>query len=120
MSLGFAACGGDDDEGEDPPKEKFVWEGDIEGYNPLQGLWRYANKVGLYFSEDKILYRVDFGDNDQDYTMSSPSKFEINKNAFKYGVNSIRRYKLEGDALLIYPNQNDDEDSEVLRRIKEE
>lgn len=112
----FFACGNDDNNN----NTSYEWEGDIEDYNPLQGLWKYtdSNKKGLYFSSDKKLYSVTFN-SDEDYKLSDESTFEINKTAYKYGNNKITRYKVNGDILTTYPNMNNDKNSSRLTKIKE-
>jgi hypothetical protein len=117
LFVGFNSCSKDGDEdGEE--NGTFKWEGDIENYNPLVGLWVYENAPtsGLKFSEDKILYSMKFTSSGDVVVASGP--FEINYKAYKYGNTSIRRYKLEGDQLTIYPNQNNNNDPSVLIKIK--
>lgn len=113
LFVGFSSCSSDDDE-----NEPFKWEGDIENYNPLLGTWKYKdnNSVALRFSEDKILYRIDYKSSGDETIEIGP--FEINKSAYRTGVTGIIRYKLEGDILTQFPNQNSDNDSKILIRKK--
>jgi hypothetical protein len=113
LFVGFSSCSNDDDE-----NEPFKWEGDIEGYNPLQGLWKYENTptAGLKFSEDKILYRITFTSSGDEVLEVGP--FEINKKAYKTGATGITRYKLDEDRLTRYPNQNNDNEASVLIKVR--
>lgn len=117
MSVAFGACSSDDDKEDD----KFVWEGDIEGYNPLEGVWRYkGTKVGLLFDSEKTLYRLDFkGLDDDNYTKIGGSKFQINKTAYQVIGAGISRYKIVNDNEFIrYPNQNNDDNASTLIRVE--
>ena len=111
MFVGFSSCSSDDD------NEPFKWEGDIDGYNPLVGTWIFENKQtdALRFSEDKILYRITYTSEGDESLEIGP--FEINKSAYKIGI-GITRYKLDGDRLTQYYNQNNDDDFSVLIRKK--
>lgn len=115
LFAGFSSCSNDDN-------EPFVWEGDIEGYNPLLGVWRYDNtKVGLLFDDNKNLYRLDFVDYNNDaYIKTGGSKFEINKKAYSTSGGGITRYKLDGSKLILYLNQNNDDEVRYLTKIEEE
>nr|DAE47081.1 MAG TPA: lipoprotein [Caudoviricetes sp.] len=113
LFVGFSSCSSDDDE-----NEPFKWEGDIEGYNPLQGLWQNVNNTtkGLQFSDEKKLYVIEFESSNIANRIEIGS-FEINKTAYKTS-NGITRYKLEGDNLITYPNQNNDDNPSILIRKK--
>lgn len=110
LFAGFNSCSNDEEN-----NEPFVWEGDIEGYNPLLGDWRWdGTDEGLRFSEDKKLYRIDYG------TVTVPvGPFEINHKAYKTKLAGITRYKIVNeDKFIQYPNQNNDDNSSVLIRVK--
>lgn len=98
LFVGFSSCSSDDDE-----NEPFKWEGDIENYNPLEGLWQSVNNTdrGLQFSNDRILYVIEFKSGEIDNRIDMGT-FEINKKAYKTG-DKITRYELEGDKLTTYP-----------------
>ena len=118
LSLGFVGCGNDDDENGNE-NGTFKWEGDIENYNPLEGLWVSVNNPdrGLQFSSDRIYYVIEFKSGEIDNRINL-GPFEINYKAYKYGSTSIRRYKLEGDRLTMYPNKNDNDNPIVHAKIK--
>lgn len=115
LFVGFCSCSSDDDE-----NEPFKWEGDIEGYNPLLGTWMSEKNpsAGLRFSESKELYRLDYDTSGQGgVSVIEIGPFEINETAYKT-ASGITRYKLVGDRLTQYPNQNNDDNQRVLIRKK--
>ena len=121
VSFTFAACSDDDDDDKKGGGgDKFVWNGDWndpddpnfkpEGYNPIQGMWRSVNvpNTGLYYSDDRIEYRVIF------YSVGSPSKskygsYKINDKAYK--TKETWMYKFEGENIMYIknPTWSDDE-----------
>jgi len=115
LFVGFSSCSSDDDE-----NEPFKWEGDIENYNPLVGKWRFDKNTNNYleFSEDKVLYRLIYDTSGEGGVQTIEiGPFEINKSAYKT-ASGITRYKLDGDRLTQYPNQNNDNNASVLIRKK--
>jgi hypothetical protein len=120
MSLVFGACS--DEEKKDD--NTFVWEGDIEGYNPLEGDWKHETKSATYggwrFSKKKILYRL-FYDNYGRLTQAIEiAPFEINNTAYKYSadIQYICRYKIVDNKFILYPNLNNDNEAVTLIKVK--
>jgi len=121
MSFAFYSCSSDDDKEDD---KEFVWEGDIEGYNPLKGDWMYEAKKDTYggwrFTEDKVLYRLFFDKYGKINKVIEIAPFEINKTAYKYiaDIQYICRYKIIDNKFILYPNQNNDNDAVTLIKIE--
>lgn len=119
LSLGFAGCGGDDDEEDNT----FVWNGDWndpndpnykpEGYNPIHGLWRSKDdgNKGYYFGESQSAWTATFKENGTvDRVRISPNEgYMINNTAVKM-KDEIWAYKLDATgktlSLAFPPNYN--------------
>lgn len=115
LLAGFSSCSNDEE------NDPFIWEGDIEGYNPLLGVWMFENNTSnhLEFSKEKILYRLIYNTSGQGGVQTIKiGPFEINNKAYKTNLTGITRYKLDGDRLTQYPNQNNDDNSSILIRVK--
>ncbi|MBB4037547.1 hypothetical protein GGR21_003464 [Dysgonomonas hofstadii] len=122
LSLGFVACGGDDDE-EDNDKDKFTWNGDWndpsdpnykpEEYNPIEGKWRNKNDKtkGYEFTEGRAAYSLVLYENGSEdgIRISPDGGYMINNTAFKT-KDEIWAYKLDkaGNTLSLAfpPNYN--------------
>lgn len=119
LLFSFSSCSSDDDN-----DNTFVWEGDIEGYNPLEGDWisEEDNTIGVRFSEDKIIYMLVFNDSGIITQKIELNSFEINKAAYKYYWQTkdyIYRYKkVTNDKFIEYPNQNNDKDFRTFIRVE--
>lgn len=130
LPLSFISCGDDDD-------PAFVWGGDWndstdpnfkpDGYNPIEGLWKLgADSAGFIFTKDFKAYSVKYypnhPNNKRVYVKTLwKEKYAINDAAFRFSLNEMWRYKLEVNKgmLILYPNLNDDNSSQVFYKIKE-
>ncbi|SBW06066.1 hypothetical protein [uncultured Dysgonomonas sp.] len=112
LCVGFAACGGDDDN-----PENFVWGGDwndpndshyekYQGkYNPIEGDWKNIDDASdiLRFSSDRMMYSLTLKPNGNYETAMHLGKYEINNKAFRYGPEGFmtQLYKIENNVLSI-------------------